>query len=364
METCTEAKELIASADFQGRLAAVQGFSTRRLRCRSRPEAPRAEAALCDFEREKNAERCIAFKTFVEERKPLLERACLFQALRSFFTEESPECGDCKQWPAQFRSSGSPELDAFAREHRDRVRFQLWMQWVADEQLRAASVAAEGMSVGLYRDMAVGAHPSGAEVWSYPEALVSGASVGAPPDIWNPAGQNWGLPPLHPLGARGLGYRNFIELLQANMRYAGALRIDHALALQRLYWIPSGAESKDGAYVQYATDDLVGILALESHRNRCVVIGEDLGTVPKGFRERMAKANILSYRVLFFERDEEGFIAPEAYPKLSLSVASSHDLPTLCGWWNGSDIQLKERLHLFPTPKIAEEARAKREKDR
>ena len=206
------------------------------------------------------------------------------------------------------------------------------------------------MAVGLYRDLAVGADRAGAETWVNDAAVVSGAQVGAPPDIYNPAGQDWGLPPFHPRALREEAYRSFVELVRANMRHAGGLRIDHVMGLQHLYWVPQGQKPSEGAYVRYPLDDLVGILALESHRHRCLVVGEDLGTVPEGFRERMAEANILSYRVLFFEQDIEtgAFVPPQAYPALALAVVGSHDLPTLRGWWEGRDLDIKERLGLFP----------------
>ncbi|MGH7097409.1 MAG: 4-alpha-glucanotransferase, partial [Stellaceae bacterium] len=196
-------------------------------------------------------------------------------------------------------------------------------------------------------------------------ATVSGAAVGAPPDIYNPAGQNWALPPFDPRALREEGYRSFIDLVRANMRHAGGLRIDHAMGLQHLYWVPQGASPAAGAYVRYPLDDLIGILALESQRHHCLVVGEDLGTVPAGFRARMAQANILSYRVLFFEQDEGGaFLPPSAYPTLALAVAGSHDLPTLRGWWEGRDLDLKERLGLYPDAGEAVRQRVMRRRDR
>jgi 4-alpha-glucanotransferase len=220
------------------------------------------------------------------------------------------------------------------------------------------------MAIGLYRDLAVGAHPSGAEVWCHSDALLPNVHIGAPPDIWNPAGQDWGLPPFHPKRLEHVAYQPFIDLLQSNMRYCGALRIDHAMALERLYWIPKDHQPSEGAYVQYPLDDLVGIVALESHRNECLVIGEDLGTVPPGFRQRMEEANILSYRVLFFERNDDAFVEPGKYPPMSLSVASSHDLPTLQGWWHERDLDQKDSLQLFPTANLLDDARVQRSRDR
>jgi 4-alpha-glucanotransferase len=222
------------------------------------------------------------------------------------------------------------------------------------------------MAVGLYRDLAVGADRAGAETWANAAAVVSGAHVGAPPDIYNPAGQNWGLPPFHPRALREEEYASFIQLVRANMRHAGGLRIDHVMGLQHLYWVPEGQKPATGAYVRYPIEDLIGILALESHRQHCLIIGEDLGTVPEGFRERMAESNILSYRVLFFEQEEKtsAFLPPRVYPTLALAVVGSHDLPTFRGWWEGRDLDLKERLGLFLDPAEAPRQRQARECDR
>jgi 4-alpha-glucanotransferase len=197
--------------------------------------------------------------------------------------------------------------------------------------------------------------------------VVSRARVGAPPDVLNPAGQDWGLPPFNPHSLRKEGYRSFIDLVSTNMRWAGGLRIDHVMALQQLYWIPEGGSTpQDGAYVRYPIDDLVGILTLESHRNRCLVVGEDLGTVPENFRERMAAAGILSYRVLFFEQDAATtrFLSPGEYPALAVSVAGNHDLATLRGWWVGRDLEVKERLGLLSQPGEAAQQREARQRER
>jgi 4-alpha-glucanotransferase len=307
------------------------------------------------------------FEAFRRRRGEVLARNCLFQGLREHFAHQIPAAADWHDWPEEYRKPDSPAVARFAEEHRQRLDFLTWLQWIADEQLGAAAAAARdgGMEVGLYRDLAVGADRAGAETWADAAAVVSGAQVGCPPDIYNPSGQNWGLPPFHPRALRDESYRSFIELLRANMRHAGGLRIDHVMGLQHLYWVPTGQPASTGAYVRYPTEDLVGILALESQRHRCLVVGEDLGTVPDGFRERMAAANVLSYRVLFFEQDIQTgqFLPPEAYPELSLSVVGSHDLPTLRGWWEGGDIDLKEHLHLYPDPEEAARQRDTRRRD-
>ena len=353
---------LVASQEFQRSLEAVRKAALVQYKSVADLKLKVLRLLFHAYEEQKDSEQTEAFAAFHNERRALLDRACTFQAMREFFTSQEPAISDCAQWPEEYRSSHSPAIESFAKEHAELIRFHLWLQWIADAQLKAAAAAADGMAVGLYRDLAVGAHPSGAELWSHPDELVSGAQIGAPPDALGPSGQNWGLPPLHPIAAREHAYASFITLLRANMRYAGGLRIDHAMALQRLYWVPKGNDALHGAYVHYAIEDLIGILALESQRHRCLVVGEDLGTVPEGFRERMAEANILSYRVLFFERKKKQFLRPQQYPHLALGVASNHDLATLRGWWQGSDIDLKERLGLFPEGPAS--ARTEREEDR
>ena len=309
-----------------------------------------------------------AFEAFRRGQGETLERNYLFLALREHFAKQAASRADWHAWPEEYRDPASAAVARFAAENRHRVDFFAWLQWVADEQLGLAANTAKdrGMAVGLYRDLAVGADRAGAETWADSAAVVSAAQVGAPPDIHNPAGQNWGLPPFHPRALREEGYRSFVQLLRANMRHAGGLRIDHAMGLQHLYWVPQGQEPSAGAYVRYPMEDLIGILALESHRHKCLVVGEDLGTVPEGFRERMAKANILSYRVLFFDQEPEtgAFLPPNAYPALAVAVVGSHDLPTLRGWWEGHDLELKERLGLFPEPGEASRQRQMRDRDR
>jgi malto-oligosyltrehalose trehalohydrolase/4-alpha-glucanotransferase len=308
-----------------------------------------------------------AFESFRKELGITLERSCIFLALREHFAAREPAWADWHAWPHAYHDPASPEVAQFASEHRERVDFLAWLQWVADEQLHAAAAGAAecGMAIGLYRDLAVGADRAGAETWANPAAVVSGAQVGAPPDIHNPAGQDWGLPPFHPRALRDEGYRSFIELLRANMRHSGGLRIDHVMGLQQLYWVPQGRTPAEGAYVRYPFADLLGILALESQRHRCLVVGEDLGTVPEGFRERMAEAKVLSYRVLYFEQDSNSaFLPPSAYPELAVAVVGSHDLPTLRGWWEGRDLNLKQSLGLFPGTDEATHQREARERDR
>ena len=213
------------------------------------------------------------------------------------------------------------------------------------------------MSLGFYRDLAVGAAPDGAEAWSAQDTLMHGVSVGAPPDPFAAQGQIWCLPPPDPVAMRRDGYAAFNELLVANMRHAGALRIDHVMGLRRLFVIPDGASGADGAYVTYPLADLLAQVALESQRARCLVVGEDLGTVPEGMSETLAASNILSYSVLWFQRRDGRIRPPAEWRRLAAACVSTHDLPTLAGWWNGADIAEKRALSLLDDPG-AEQARA------
>jgi 4-alpha-glucanotransferase len=305
-----------------------------------------------------------SFEKFLHKADGSFSRSCLFLALRDYFAAQSPSLADWRSWPVQFRDPNSTAVRQFAQDQQPLVHFQVWLQFIADAQLAEVARAAQCMAVGLYRDLAVGADPSGAETWSSQRSVVTEARVGAPPDIHNPSGQDWGLPPFHPKALKEECYQGFIDLLRANMRHAGGLRIDHVMALQQLYWVPQGSTAAQGAYIRYPLEDLVGILTLESYRNKCLIVGEDLGTVPEGFRERMTEAQVFSYRVLFFEQTDAGFIGPNRYPFLSLAVAGSHDLPTLSAWIDGSDLELKQKLRLFPTKKHLTDAKQARYDDR
>ena len=262
-------------------------------------------------------------------------------------------------WPAELRHPESPEVAAFARQHQRTVQFHAFLQNLADRQLAAAarSAAQHGLSLGFYRDLAVGAAPDGAEAWSAQDTLMHGVSVGAPPDPFSFHGQIWSLPPPDPVAIRGDGFSAFNSLLVANMRHAGALRIDHVMGLRRLFVIPDGAGAIDGAYVTYPMEDLLAHVALQSQRAKCLVVGEDLGTVPEGMSEALAASNILSYKVLWFERQDGHIRPPAKWRRLAAACVSTHDLATLAGWWNGADIAEKRILLLLDDPE-AEHNRA------
>jgi 4-alpha-glucanotransferase len=285
------------------------------------------------------------FEVFCREQGEPLRLGSLFQVLREHFARLDRSRVAWRQWPREFQNPASTTVAAFAAAQADEVSFHQWLHWQADRQLGRASAAGEGMKVGLYRDLAVATDPAGAECWSNQALTLATVHVGAPPDLFQEKGQDWGLAPYDPRGLRDGGYDAFIALLRANMRHAGALRLDHAMALERLFWIPEGAPPSDGAYVKYPVQDLLGIVALESHRHRCAVVGEDLGTVRPEFRELMRDAGILSYRVLTFERAEDGsFLPADAYPALALAVAGNHDLATLRGWWEEQTEEEREKL--------------------
>jgi glycogen operon protein len=267
------------------------------------------------------------------------------------------------RWPAPLRHPDAADVRTFAARHARSIRFACYLQWLADRQLEAAANAARaaGLALGLYRDIAVGAAPDGAETWSQPGEFAHGAAIGAPPDPFAAAGQNWGLPPPIPHALTANGCAAFRALVAANMRHAGALRIDHVMGLYRLFWIPDGATAREGAYVRYPFEHLLGAVALESRRGRCLVVGEDLGTVPEGLRDRLTDADILSYRVLWFERDDAGFIDPARYPAKAAACVTTHDLPTIAGWWSDADIAELRALGLIGASEEAAalEARAR-----
>ncbi|AWJ89596.1 4-alpha-glucanotransferase [Azospirillum baldaniorum] len=344
------AQALIASEEFRQRLAAARAMELVDYPAVSALKMPVLEALHATFRAlgESDARR-EAFETFRREMGEPLRRHAVFEALHEHFYRRDPSQWMWRTWPPAFQHPDSPEVQAFAAEQAERVDFFEYLQWEADRQLGTAAERGRraGLPIGFYRDLAVAAHPGGAAAWGESDILVQGANVGAPPDQFNMKGQNWGLAPLSPVGLRESAYGSFIAMLRANMRHAGALRIDHVMALQHLFWIP--ADGSDGAYVEYPFEDLLRIIALESRRNGCIVIGEDLGTVPEGFRPALERAGILSYRVLYFERSADGgFKAPDEYPAGAMVTVTTHDLATFKGFWTNRDLDWRAKLDLYP----------------
>ncbi|MBV8490412.1 MAG: 4-alpha-glucanotransferase [Candidatus Eremiobacteraeota bacterium] len=294
--------------------------------------------------------RAAAFRAFRRERGASLERLARYEALTEHFRTRDERSYGWMQWPEEYRSPSSPAVERFARDRRDRVEFFAYVQWLADEQLAEAAAVARAGGVGLYRDLAVGVDLNSADAWADQETVVAAVSLGAPPDQLNALGQKWGLPPFSPWALQRKAYAPFAELLRANMRHATILRIDHVLALRRGFWIPRDGKPAEGAYVRYPFEQLLGVLALESVRNRCMVVGEDLGTVPEGFRERLRSLRALSSRLVYFERNfsDGAFDPPQRYPRLAAASVGTHDLPPLAGWWTGDDIALRARIGLYP----------------
>ena len=253
-----------------------------------------------------------------------------------------------RRWPIEHQHPASPAVARFATERAGRVAFHAWVQWQLDVQLARAAGA-----LRLVTDLAIGFDGEGADAWAWQDVLARGVTVGAPADEFAPEGQDWGLPPFVPHRLRSLGYQPFVETVKAGLRHAGGMRIDHVMGLFRLFWVPGGGTPRDGAYVRYPTDDLLAILALESERAGALVVGEDLGTVEPGVRERLAAERILSTRVLWFEPGP-----PAGYPRLSMAAVTTHDLPTVRGLWTGSDLEEQRTVGVTPNVSGTEALRA------
>jgi 4-alpha-glucanotransferase len=295
------------------------------------------------------------FKAFVTQGGASLQTLAVYDALQeSLAAQDKPSWG-WPVFPQEFSDFHNPAVKTFTKKHAKRVKFFLWLQWQAALQLEQANQVAQqnDMLIGLYSDLAVGVSEGSAEIWGNKELYCTDASVGAPPDILGPLGQNWGLPPMDPEKLYEQQYQPIIELFDANMRDTGALRIDHVMALLRLWWVAKGDDAKEGGYVYYPVDDLLAILALESHRHQSLVIGEDLGTVPDEIKAKLADNGVYSYRVFFFEQAEDGgFFSPKHYPEQSMSALTTHDMPTLTGYWHCHDLELGKELGLYPTEEI------------
>jgi 4-alpha-glucanotransferase len=300
------------------------------------------------FEARAEEEERADFSRFVAERGRPLYMHALFEALSEAMTQQGHGPA-WHGWPEEFRHPGSESVRAFAEEQAALVTFHAWLQWVADRQLAAAQsrARAAGMRIGLYLDLAVGEAPDGSATWSDRELVVAAAGIGAPPDYYNSSGQNWGLAPLSPAGLAVQDFRPLRESLEAVLRHSGALRIDHAMSLYRLFWIPDGFDAAEGVYVRYPLHHMLRVVAEVSQQCRSIVIGEDLGIVPPGFREVMRAAEMQSYRVFFFEKRDDHFLPPDAYPREALACLTTHDLHSLAGWWSGHDLAVRQQIGIL-----------------
>ncbi|MEQ1579360.1 MAG: 4-alpha-glucanotransferase [Steroidobacteraceae bacterium] len=314
-----------------------------------------------------DTERARSFRRFVEQGGSALHLHAVFDALHLHLKNSTAGIGGWPSWPAAYRDPASTEVARFAAEHEVEVEFHLYAQWLVAEQLAAAQDLARrlGMAVGLYGDVAVGVSAGGSETWSNPRLYVTGAAIGAPPDPLALKGQDWGIPPQSPFELAQQGFEPFIAMLRLNMRSVGALRLDHVMALFRQWWVPRGFIATDGAYVHYPLADLMRLLCLESHRNQCIVIGEDLGTVPDAVRDAMQKHAVAHYKVLLFEKAQDGtFKSPAAYERCALAAVTTHDLPPFRGWWESVDIEIADRLDLYPDAAARARVVESREADR
>jgi 4-alpha-glucanotransferase len=282
-----------------------------------------------------------AFDRYCHEQGTALQQFATFCALAEHYGR------GWQAWPAEYRRPEAQAVARFAAERADRVRFHQWLQWLLDVQL-ARAVA----ELPLMQDLPIGVDPNGADAWAWQDVLATDVTVGAPPDKYNTLGQDWGLPPFIPHELRAVAYGPFRQTIRATLRHAGGLRIDHVMGLFRLYWIPPGTDPSQGAYVRYPADELLAIVALESQRAQAMVVGEDLGTVEEGVKERLAAHCLLSYRLLWFETEP-----PARYPELALAAVTTHDLPTIAGLWSGADLRIQRRLGLRPNEEGLREIR-------
>lgn len=295
-----------------------------------------------------------AFDAYRSAQGHTLESHARFEAIFAVLAaKDSFMLGGWRRWPAEYHDPDGEAVARFAADHPTEVAFHAFLQWQAARQLDAAQRAAKegGMPVGIVADLAVGADGGGSQSWSRQSEMLIGLSVGAPPDMLNALGQSWGLAAFSPRAMKATGFRPWIDMLRAAFAHAGGVRIDHVLGLTRMWLVPDGADAIEGAYLRFPFDDLLRLVALESWRHRAIVIGEDLGTVPEGLPERLAGAGLLGIRVLWFERQWQSpgqpLKAPHEWSDAALAVTTTHDLPTVAGWWAGRDIDWRARLDLF-----------------
>ncbi|MDF2153026.1 4-alpha-glucanotransferase [Vibrio sp. CAU 1672] len=350
-----EAQQKVGSAEFQQRLQKARESHWVNYTVVSELKMSVLPLLFSEFKArhlDKNTDRARAFLDFVEQGGDSLLHQATFDALHAELHAEDASVWGWPAFPEKYRTFDAAATQKYIKDNQDRVHLYMYLQWLADDQIKEAQALAEekGMSVGLYRDLAVGVADAGSETWADEGNLVLDASIGAPPDVLGPLGQNWGLPPLNPQALQATGYDAYIKLLRANMKHCGALRIDHVLGLLRLWWIPKGEKATEGAYLYYPVEDMLAILALESHRYQCSVIGEDLGTVPDEIVGLLRDAGVHSYKVFFFETSKEdgGFISPKHYADQSMAALCTHDMPTLRGFWHCDDLKMGREIGLYP----------------
>jgi 4-alpha-glucanotransferase len=368
--SCPAARALVTSPEGAARLRALQQAEL----VDYRGVAALKLEALAVLWREfgvrhlRNAtQRAQEFRSYVRERGEALTLHALHEAIDAHVRATDPDCWGWPSWPQELCDPRGPGALAFAKAHAPEVDFHAWLQWLAEGQLREARELAKelGMAVGLYGDYAVGVNPAGSETWSDQRVYRMDAAVGAPPDALALKGQDWGIPPQDPLALASDAYRPFRALIAANLRHFGALRIDHVMALFRQWWVPRGFVSTDGGYVHYPLDDLMSVLALESQCHECLVVGEDLGTVPDEVRAALTRYGVYRYKVLLFEKHHDGrFRSPQDYERRAVASVTTHDLPTLRGYWEGRDLEIRDALGLYPGDEVRRFVHEERDRDR
>jgi 4-alpha-glucanotransferase len=282
------------------------------------------------------------FERALAEASPLLKGHAIFEALHAAQLRQDAAAWSWRDWQPHYRDPDSPEVAAFADEHADEVAYQVFLQWLTGRSYGEAQRACReaGMKVGLIADLAIGMDGSGSHAWSRQHEVLGGLSVGAPPDYYSADGQSWGLTTFSPRGLAASGFQPFIETLRASLRYVGGIRIDHVMGMSRLWLVPEGASALDGAYVTFPSETLFRLVALESWRHKAIVIGEDLGTLPDGFRDYLREQGVAGLRVLRFEKDEQGgYIPPEHWDPAAAALTTTHDLIATAGWWAGADLE-------------------------
>ena len=302
-----------------------------------------------------------AFRRFSAEASPALQHFAAFSVLDELNSGPRGETIPWSRWPSAFRTPDGPAVDRLVGERSERLAFHQYLQFLADWQLGQAAEGARhaGLNIGIMRDLALGVNPDGADAWMHQQAFANGLRCGAPPDDFQPHGQEWGVVPFNPLALRR-DYSPFVATVRANMRYAGGLRMDHVAGLQRQFVVPLAERPSRGCYLNFPREELFAILALESQRGSCLVLGEDLGTLPDGLRDRMRAHAMFSCAVLYFERLSNGrFRSPRDYPAQSIASVATHDLPTLVGYWEGRDLAARRRVGIFSATE-AEEAQQHR----